>query len=318
MMRKKIPDLLRYLAMVPLLALGGCSTSNFWLFNPKGLVAAAELHYMILDVAIMLIVIIPTTLLIIWFLWRYRASTGKGTYAPKWSHSNTLEIIVWGVPLVIVALLGYYSYEGVEAVNPYGPLVISKDPKYANAKPLEVDVITTNWQWLFVYPKQNIAVSNELVVPVHTRVNFRLTSTSVTNSFFIPQVVGQIYAMPGMRTKQSMVVQHKGDYHGFSAALSGGGFTWMHFKLKAVSEQDFQAWVSKASQNTTAQLTYADFAKFAKPTINIGDKVQYFKDVQPDLLAQVIKNVRNGTLRYKTPLFLTENMRSSEFKKHAN
>lgn len=317
MTRKKIPHLIRYLALMPLLLLGGCSSEHFWLFNPKGPVAAAELHYMILDVAIMLIVIVPTVILTIWVIHRYRASNDKATYAPKWSHSNTLEVLVWGVPIVIVAILAYYSFVGTHQVNPWNPTVITKHAQYKDAKPLEVDVITTDWQWLFVYPQQNIAASNELVVPVHRPVHFRLTSTSVTNNFFIPQIVGQVYIMPGMRSKQSMVVQHPGDYHGFSASLSGGGFSWMDFKVKAVSEQDFNSWVAKAQQST-AKLSYADFEKFAKPTINIGGKVQYFTDVQPGLLVQVIQNVRDGKLSYKTPMFLTENMLSHEFKKHAN
>ena len=317
MTRKNFPNLFRYLALIPLLLLGGCSSEHFWLFNPKGPVAATELYYMILDVAIMLVVIVPTIILTIWVIYRYRASNTKATYAPKWSHSNTLEVVVWGVPIVIVAILAYYSYVGTHQVNPWNPTVITEHADYAKAKPLEVDVITTDWQWLFVYPKQNIAVSNELVVPVDRPVHFRLTSTSVTNNFFIPQIVGQVYVMPGMRSKQSMVVKHVGEYHGFSAALSGGGFSWMNFKVKAVSDQDFGSWVAKVQQSPS-KLSYADFEKFAKPTVNIAGKAQYFTDVQPGLLVQVIQNVRDGKLRYKTPMFLTENMVSDEFKKHAN
>jgi cytochrome o ubiquinol oxidase subunit II len=317
MTRKKVPNLFRYLALIPLLFLGGCSSEHFWLFNPKGPVAATELYYMILDVAVMLVVIVPTILLSIWVVYRYRASSGKGTYSPKWAHSNILEVVVWGVPIIIVAVLAYYSFVGTHAVNPWNPTVITEHPDYKKAKPLEVDVITTDWQWLFVYPKQNIAVSNELVVPVDRPVHFRLTSTSVTNNFFIPQIVGQVYVMPGMRSKQSMLVKHTGVYHGFSAALSGGGFSWMNFKVKAVTEQDFKSWVGIAQQSA-AKLSYAEFTKFAKPTVNVGGKVQYFTDVQPGLLVQVIQNVRDGKLRYKTPMFLTENMQSDEFKKHAN
>ncbi|MEJ2631300.1 MAG: COX aromatic rich motif-containing protein [Acidihalobacter sp.] len=317
MTRKKFPNLFRYLALIPLLLLGGCSSEHFWLFNPKGPIAATELYYMILDVAVMLIVVVPTILLTIWVIYRYRASSGKGAYAPKWSHSNVLEVVVWGVPIVIVAILAYYSFIGTHQVNPWNPTVITQHSKYAKEQPLEIDVITTDWQWLFVYPKQNVAVSNELVVPVNRLVHFRLTSASVTNNFFIPQLVGQVYVMPGMRSKQSMVAAHTGEYHGLSAALSGGGFSWMNFKVKAVTEQSFKSWVGIAQQSAS-KLSYAEFKKFARPTVNVGNKVQLFTNIQPGLLVQVIQNVRDGKLRYKTPMFLTENMLSDEFKKHAN
>ncbi|APZ42841.1 COX aromatic rich motif-containing protein [Acidihalobacter ferrooxydans] len=315
MTRKKIPGFFRYLALLPLLFLGGCS-SDFWLFNPKGIIAQTELYYMIVDVAIMLVIIVPTILFTVWVMIKYRAGN-NATHAPKWSHSNALEVLVWGVPVVIVVVLAVYSYIGTHQVNPWNPTIVSEHAKYSKAKPLEVDVITTDWQWLFVYPSQNVAASNELVVPVDRPVNFRLTSTSVTNNFFIPQIVGQVYVMPGMRSKQSMVVQHIGEYHGFTAALSGGGTSWMEFKVKAVTEADFNAWVSKAQQSTD-KLTYTTFKTFAKPTINTGGKVQYFTDVLPDLFGHVIKNVRDGKLLYKTPMFLTENMLSNEFKQHSN
>lgn len=305
------------MALMPLLLLGGCNSEHFWLLHPKGPVAAAELHYTVIDVVLMAIVIIPAILLSIWAIYRYRASSGKGTYAPQWAHSNILEVVVWGVPIIIVGALAYFSYEGTFAVNPYNPTIIADHLKHKDPKPLEVDVITTDWQWLFVYPKQNVAVSNELVVPVNRPVHFRLTSTSVTNDFFIPQIVGQIFAMPGMRTKQSMLVSDPGEYHGFSAELSGPGFAWMKFKLKAVSDKKFETWLGTVRQSS-AKLSYADFAKFAKPTVNVGGKVQYFTDVQPGLFVQVIRNVRNGKLHYKTPMFLTESMKTEEFKQHSN
>lgn len=316
MSRIKFPGALRYLALTPLLFLGGCSTEHYWLLNPKGPISAAELNYLILDVAIMLIIIIPTALMIMWFLWRYRANArNKAQYDPNWTHSNLLELIVWGVPIVIVGILGYYSYRGIHEVNPYNPTILANiSPKQSD--PLVVDVIATDWQWLFIYPKQHIASANELIIPTHTKVNFRLTSTSVTNGFFIPQLVGQIYVMPGMRTKQSLFASHSGVYHGFSAALSGGGFSWMDFSTKAVNQKQFDNWVTQV-QNSKIHMNYASFEQFAQPTIHITQKTLYFSEVQSGLFDQVIQAAKNGKT-YPTPNALTEDMQSENFLKHSN
>jgi cytochrome o ubiquinol oxidase subunit 2 len=300
----------RYVGLVGLLSLGsvlllsGCASRNVWLLHPKGPIAATELHLMTIDVLTMLGIIVPTGLLLTWFIWRYRSSRGKGRYDPTWSHSIAIEIAVWTIPLVIVGVLGYYSYKGVHEVNPYDPTVIASKSK---GDPLVVDVITTDWQWLFVYPKQHIATVDDLVVPVHTPVHFRLTSTTVTNSFFIPELVGQIYVMPGMRTKQDMVVDDPGTYRGFSAALSGPGFSWMQFQTKAVSKDKFEQWVAQREHSTRA-LSYAAFNKLAKPTINLHHTPQYFAHVQPGLFDHVIEEVRGGKV-FPTPMAMTEHMR---------
>lgn len=317
MFRIKFPGALRYLALTPLLFLGGCSNQHFWLFNPKGPMSATGLHYMILDIAIMLVIIIPTTLMVIWFLIRYRANAKtKAAYDPHWSHSNLLEVIVWGIPIIIVGVLGYFSYVGIHEVNPYNPTILHASKTATTKPPLQVNVISTDWQWLFIYPQQHIASANELVVPAHTRINFKLTSTTVTNSFFIPQLAGQIYVMPGMRTKQSLLASHTGQYQGFSAALSGPGFAWMDFKTKAVNKTAFKAWVSKA-KNNGAHMTYTDFEKFARPTVNIAHETEVFSDVTPGLFKRVIKATKHGKV-YPTPNAMSENMYSKEFKKHSN
>ena len=313
---KFLPVLKRCLVLSSLLMLGGCSSSGFWLLQPKGPIAGAELHYMILDVALMAIVIVPTTFLLFFFLWRYRAPRGA-KYRPGWSHSNVIEVVVWGIPVLIVGALSYFSWRGIHAVNPYHPGVVNTAHAATGRNPLTVDVITTDWQWMFVYPRQHIAVANELVVPVGTKVKFRLTSTSVVNSFFIPQIVGQIYAMPGMRTRQALVAQYPGVYHGFSAAFSGPGFSWMAFQVRAVTPSRFTRWVEHVSASQVT-LDYAEFARFAKPTVNIGNRVRYFAHVRPGLFAKVVGAVRAQRLHYATPLSMTENMYSPIFREHSN
>ncbi|MHB8348489.1 MAG: COX aromatic rich motif-containing protein [Acidiferrobacterales bacterium] len=285
------------------LLLSGCSTRSFSLFHPKGPIAATELHMMIIDIALMLGIIIPTALMVIAFLWRYRASTGKGRHDPKWSHSTAIEIVVWSIPLIMVGVLGYYSYRGVYEVNPYHPTVIAGR---TGGDPLEIDVITTDWQWLFVYPKQHIATIDELVVPAHTVVQFHLTSASVTNSFFIPELVGQIYVMPGMPTEQAMLVSDPGTYRGLSAALSGPGFSWMRFQTRAIPTGQFVRWVARM-RKSPVHLTYAAFNEIAKPTINVHHTPQYFSHVQPGLFDHVIEEIRMGKV-FTTPMAMTAHM----------
>lgn len=311
--------LARRAAPLPLLALAGCSDQHFWLLNPRGLIASTELHYLILDVLVMLIVIVPVTALTVWMLWRYRAKA-RAAYDPNWTHSNLLEVIVWSVPLAIVGALSYYSYQGVHAVNPYAPQVLARasraEAKPTSAQPLEVDVIATDWQWLFVYPEQHVASANELVVPTHVPVHFRLTSATVLNDFFIPQLVGQIYAMPGMRTKQAMLVERAGEYHGIAQTLSGPGFSWMNFKVQALDAHRFAQWVHTV-RHARERLNYATFAKFARPTVNTTGKPKYFANVEKGLFTYVIRQARAGKV-YPTPYAFSEDMRSSRFLDHTN
>lgn len=281
---------LRLALLSPLWLLSGCTTRHFWLFHPRGPVAGTEMHIMGIDVLILLLIVVPTALLLIWFLWRYRASRKDSTYAPKWAHSTAIELVVWGVPVITVAVLGYIAYRGIREVNPYDPTVVVTSP---SADPLTVDVITTDWKWLFVYPKQRIATVDKLVVPTHTPVHFNLTSATVTNSIFIPQLVGQIYVMPGMRTKQSMLVNRAGTYDGFSATQSGPGFTWMQFQTKAMSEADFAVWVHRI-RHGSGNLTYAAFNAFAKPSINVHEETAHYARVESGLFDHVIEQVRDG------------------------
>lgn len=289
---------------LPLL-LSSCSFRQLWVLNPKGPVAATDLHFMIIDVVAVLFVVIPTTLALMWFMWRYRKGNGKARYDPTWSHSLPIEIFGWGIPLLIVGLLAYFSNEGTHAVDPYNPRVL----KSADAAPkdaVNIDVITTDWQWLFIYPKQHIATVDELVVPIHTPVHFRLTSATVVNDFFIPQLVGMIDVMPGMRTKQTLMANQPGVYDGYSADFSGAGFSWMQFKTKVVSHADFSRWIRQV-QASSRRLTDAGFNILARPTINVGAKPAYFSNVQSGMFEYVIKEIMMGKT-FPTPMAMTKKM----------
>lgn len=301
-----------------ILALTGCSNVDkdwLWIFNPNGPIASWSIYYLIVDVVLLLIIIVPATAITLFVIYRYR-SGGRGTYDPSFNHSVLVEVFAWGVPIVLVGVLSYFSYQGAYAVAPYDPGVLTDDSEAQNDKPLQINVITTDWQWLFIYPKQDVAVANKLVLPVDRQINMRLTSASVTNDFYILKLVGQIYVMPGMRTKRKFILDRPGDYWGYSTEFSGPGFSWMDYPVKVVKPEKFRNWVDKLKANGQT-LSYERFVQFAQPTINTGKQVFRFTNVDSNLFHQVIHNVRTGKLKHKRPMLLTESMYSELFRKHS-
>ncbi len=310
--------------------LPGCAGKGFWLFHPKGAVAKSEWHTTILDFSIMGAVVLVAGSLVVWFLWRYRRGCRPRNYDPTFTASKIIELLIWGVPLMIVGFLSYSSVTGVLATNPYNPLAVKRavghqqavheafsrradpaaidtvSPAGAKVRPIPIDVITTDWQWVFIYPREGLATVDSLVVPVHTPIHFRLTSATVVNDFFIPELVGEIDIMPGMRTKQTMIAGKTGFYHGFSADFSGGGFSWMGFKTHVMSMRRFHLWVARVKALPT-RLTAARFSRLAQPTINLAEKPRYFSGVEKGLFDHVIEQVLAGRV-YRTPLRMTEKM----------
>jgi len=287
--------------LLPVMLLTGCSShklaNQFVLFRPSGPLSGADLHFTILDVGVMLGIIIPTAIITIYFLLHYRKTNTTAAYDPHWSHSNVIELIVWAIPLLTVMMLGYYSYKGTAAVDPYNPGLL----KAASKQPvLDVDVVTTDWQWLFIYPKQHIATANQLVIPVGTVVHFHMTSATVVNDFYIPRLAGMIDIMPGMRTKQVLMADKIGHYQGLSANFSGAGFSWMRFKTEVVSASQFNDWTKEVARSPL-HMNYAQFNVFARPTKNVQGKTFEYSQVSDRLFHQVIKGVMMGRV-YTTPL----------------
>ena len=249
----------RQVICLPMLFLAGCVPASYRLFHPNGPIANLELQSTIIDVAVMLVIILPVAVLICVFMWRYRKSA-NAAYDPHWSHSLTLEILVWAVPLITVCVLAFFSYETTLAVNPYGPAVLGRadaaapkmrmasvapampgmvmqTPDPSPAGPLQIDVITTDWQWFFIYPQLHIATIDELVVPQGRDVEFHMTSATVVNDFFVPELVPMMDVMPGMQTVDMFRAKNTGTYKGFSADFSGAGFAWMQFAARVVTPQ---------------------------------------------------------------------------------
>jgi cytochrome o ubiquinol oxidase subunit 2 len=288
----KIRGIGRRFVWASLLLLSGCG-ADFRLFHPVGPVASSEWHYTLLNTGVMMLIILPTTVLTMVFALRYRKSR-NAPYDPSFSHSILLELAMWGVPLIIVVILTFCTYSSVFAVNPAGPTSLETNAG-AGAQPqtLHVDVITTDWQWIFVYPAQHIATIDDLVVPQGTNVKLDLTSATVTNDFYIPQVAPMIDVMPGMRTWDAFRVDQPGNYEGFSADFSGAGFSWMQFATRILSAADFAAWV-KTTQGSPNHLDFGRFLQIAQPTINQNAAPEYFSDADPNLFLDVYTAVQQG------------------------
>ncbi|TLU72958.1 ubiquinol oxidase subunit II [Lichenicoccus roseus] len=299
-----LPILARGLGLASAILCGGCSTAGFWLIHPAGPVAEASIKSWIVDTGATFLVIGPATLLVMWAIWRY-SRIGRGNYVPGWSHSVPLEATFWGVPLMVVIGLGVYATHSSFQTDPSGPAAMT-DPANPDSrrKPVEIDVITTDWQWLFIYPDRHVALANELVVPVHTPIRFRLTSATVATDMFIPQLVGQIDVMPGMRTYQGFIADRMGTYQGFASDYNGPGFSWMRFETHVVSDETFARW-SEGMQTAEEHLDDASFLKFAAPTINTDNITRRFSGVQPGMFDRVMDNVMMGRI-YETPSDMTE------------
>lgn len=256
--------ILRGLLALPALALlSGC---NAVVMSPSGDIAAQQRDLIIWSVILMLIVIIPVIVMTFLFAWKYRASA-NAKYDPEWHHSTMLELLIWTIPLLIIIALGALTWVSTHQLDPYRPLdrIGAGRDVPAETQPLVVEVVALDWKWLFLYPEQGIASVNEMAAPVDRPIQFKLTASTVMNSFFIPALAGQIYAMPGMETKLHAVINKPGEFEGFSANYSGAGFSWMRFKFHGVTNEGFDDWVKKVKSNGTA-LNRDAYLKLEKPS----------------------------------------------------
>jgi cytochrome o ubiquinol oxidase subunit 2 len=237
-------------------ALGGCTEG---VLDPKGPIASAERMILFNSLGIMLAIVIPTILATLAVAFWFRASNRRAAYLPDFEYSGRLELLVWSIPAMTVLLVAGVAWVGAHDLDP--PKAIS-----STVKPVTVQVVSLDWKWLFIYPEQGIASVNHLTVPVGTPISFELTSSTVMNSFFVPQLGGQIYTMSGMMTRLNLQADHPGTYPGLSAMFSGDGFADMRFAVDAVPNDRFAQWVAQ-TQNTGPVLdaeAYADLTKASK------------------------------------------------------
>lgn len=263
---------------------GACDLRRAAVLDPKGPVALAERDLLFDAFSVMMIVIVPVIILTLWFAWRYRASNTNAQYAPAWANSAKIDAVVWLIPAAIVIALGVLLWRSTYKLDPYRPLE-------AAGAPLEVQVVAQDWKWLFIYPEQGIAVVNQLAFPAGRPVSLRITSDTVMNSFYVPQLAGQIYAMAGMQTRLQLLADQPGKFVGRNSQYSGGGYSDQHFEVVSLSAGDFDAWVAKAKQAPGRLDTTTYPAQAAKSR---AVPITYYSVVEPDLYNRIIDKYRHA------------------------
>lgn len=256
--------LLRMAGCFPLVLLGACGQG---VLDPQGPVGRAELVILQDATVIMLAVVVPVIILALAFAWWFRAGNRRATYLPDWEYSGRIELIVWAIPALVILFLGGIAWIGSHELDPPRPL---QSPHHEPVPALEVEVISLDWKWLFIYPREHIASVNHLVVPAGVPVHFRLTSSSVMNSFFIPQLGSQIYTMTGMTTQLNLQADEPGTYAGISAQFSGPGFSDMHFRVIAEPMDGFTRWVAGV-RSGGGSLDGKTFKELVRPATDVPE-----------------------------------------------
>lgn len=281
---RPLRNALTLVGLAGLALLAGCDTI---VMKPHGDIAVQQSELIVTSTLLMLLIIVPVIALTLIFAWKYRQSNTDAPYEPDWDHSTRLELVIWGAPLLIIIALGAITWISTHKLDPYRPLdrIDAQRPVPAGTKPLVVEVVALDWKWLFLYPEQGIATVNELAAPVDRPIEFRITASNVMNSFYVPALAGQIYAMPGMQTKLHAVINKAGDWEGFSANYSGAGFSKMRFRFVGMSEGDFGGWVA-AQKSQGSALTREAYLKLEQPSEN--EPVRRYAKVDTGLFDAIV------------------------------
>ena len=292
---------LRAAAVLPALMISGC---NWVVMSPSGDIAVQQRDLVLISTGLMLLIIVPVIALTLFFAYHYRQANKTAKYEPTWDHSVGLELLIWGVPLLIIIALGALTWTSTHLLDPYRPLgrisaetstvggntpvgqLAGNQQTITGGKPLDVQVVALDWKWLFIYPEYGIATVNELAAPVDRPLRFKMTSSSVMNAFYIPALAGMIYTMPGMQTTLHAVINKPGNYEGFSSNYSGAGFSGMRFRFHGVSDAGFDAWVAKV-RNGGGGLNRANYLQLEKPSEKVP--VKYFGGVDGTLFKAIVE-----------------------------
>lgn len=237
------------------------STHNMPILQPKGSVGQSQLDLLIFTGILSLLVIIPVFSIAIFIAFKYNANNQKSKYTPDWDNNHTIEFIWWGIPILLIAIVAVVTWISTHKLNPYKALD-------ENRPSMVIEVVSLDWKWLFIYPDQDIATVNYVKFPINTQIDFTLTADGPMNSFWIPQLGGQMYTMQGMVTHQHLDAYQVGDFSGSSANISGEGFAGMKFTASAMTKQDFSAWVNSVKSTKDERLNSQSYDKLARPSKN--------------------------------------------------
>ncbi|WP_070966138.1 ubiquinol oxidase subunit II [Vibrio sonorensis] len=271
-------------SVMTLVFIGWLFSTNMVLFDPKGPIGEAQESLIITSVVLMAIIIVPVLFMCVYFPYKYRHTNKAAEYKPNWEHSSKIEVVVWTVPCLIILALGWVTYLTSYSLDPREELQSEKDP-------MTIQVVAMNWKWLFIYPEHQIATVNEVAFPVDQPVRFVVTSDTTMNSFFIPQLGSQVYAMAGMENRVNLMATEEGTYRGISANYSGFGFANMRFQAHATDEAEFDQWVAKvkASDKALNDDSYNWLTANAKEQIKTPHPVTYFASVDPLRFKDIIE-----------------------------
>lgn len=254
------------------------------IFEPRGPVAYQERKLIYFGLLLSLVVVVPVFTLAAMIAWRYRESNTKAKYTPDWDHSPLAETVWWGIPALLICILSVVAWDSSHTLDPYRPLA-------SPVAPMTIQVVALDWKWLFIYPQDHVATVNFVRLPVNTPVTFQITSDAPMNSFWIPQLGGQIYAMPGMSTQLHLMASSAGNFYGSSANISGRGFADMHFMAQARPAADFYRWVAQ-TRHASPSLDLDAYHRLATPSV--GSPQTAYALTQDDLYNVIIA-------KYMTP-----------------
>lgn len=276
-------QLLKLFFFIPLYFITSCS--SFIVLNPQGKIGTDERTIIIIAAILMLIVVLPAIAMTFLFAWKYRKSNEESEYKSQWTFSRTIEITIWVVPAIIISILSIIVWVGAHRLDQYHPIKSQNDP-------IVIQVVSLDWKWLFIYPEYGIATVNSLAFPVNVPIHFYLTSDTVINAFFIPQLGSQMMTMAGMKTQLYLIANKTGSYYGFSSNFSGEGFSKMHFQALVMSKESFGHWVAQVKINAQKNLDAKTYEQLAKSTIN--HPIQYFLLKDTRLFQIILKKYQHN------------------------
>ncbi len=255
-MRKKFKVVFLFLILIGLIAVAGLyiSKASIPVMNPQGIIGLKQRNLILISSLLMLIIIVPVYIMTWVIAWKYREENTKARHAPNWEHSYIAECCWWGVPLIIVVIIGFLTWKSSHDLSPYKPIE-------SDQKPIKIQVVALQWKWLFIYPEEGIATINFIQFPEKTPLNFEITADAPMNSFWIPALGGQIYAMPAMKSQLHLMANGPGLFRGVSANISGVGFAGMVFQAKATSKEEYAQWLEEMRGSPLI-----DYEKLSQPS----------------------------------------------------